>query len=175
VICPKESKLILLDETCFDGENVLFCKLKHPRTGDGAYFAFSNEQTIVHEVLRFQESCRCWFNDNDVNKDGSVLITTPVDPILLILPYFEANTNNSKYMLLEQIVHDDQYPNCELLLKCVSNDGLRKVFNAKDVADHTGYCLSPDKLIEYLSGKVQHTAEVLQNKQIQGEQRQLAY
>lgn len=62
-------------------------KLRHPASSKPAIFVFSPGNITVQEVLMFDESKRSWFIDDNVKSDGKLHLSTPIDPIFLVLPY----------------------------------------------------------------------------------------
>ena len=40
-------------------------------------------------------------------------------------------------MLLEQLIHDEEYPSCELLANCVGTDNLSQVCDTKGIENIT--------------------------------------
>lgn len=50
-------------------------------------FVFSPGDLMVQEVLAFDENRRSWFIDDNVKSDGKMHLSTPIDPIFLVLPY----------------------------------------------------------------------------------------
>lgn len=62
-------------------------KLRHPASNKPTVFVFSPGNRIVQEVLIFDENKRSWFIDDNVKSDGKLYLSTPIDPIFLVLPY----------------------------------------------------------------------------------------
>lgn len=62
-------------------------KLRHPASNKPAAFSFSPGNITVQEVLIFDENKRSWFIDESVKSDGKLHLSTPIDPIFLVLPY----------------------------------------------------------------------------------------
>lgn len=62
-------------------------------------FVFSPGNVTVQEVLTFDENKRSWFIDDNVKSDGKLHLSTPIDPIFLILPYLR-KVNLHYYILL---------------------------------------------------------------------------
>lgn len=62
-------------------------KLRHPASNQPAMFVFSPGDLTVQEVLTFDENKRSWFIDDNVKSDGKMHLSTPIDPIFLVLPY----------------------------------------------------------------------------------------
>lgn len=53
----------------------------------GCQFLLCEQSHTLFEIMEFKEEPRSWFIDNTVQQDGTLLISTPVDPIFMILPY----------------------------------------------------------------------------------------
>ncbi|XP_023932622.1 ribonuclease H2 subunit B-like [Lingula anatina] len=70
-----------------EAPNVSFCKLRHPKTEEGAIFLFSSDNRQVFEVLQHKREFGSWIIEQTIQKDSSLLISTPVDPLFLSLPY----------------------------------------------------------------------------------------
>lgn len=62
-------------------------KLRHPASNQAAMFVFSPGDVTIQEVMTFDENKRSWFIDDNVRSDGKMHLSTPIDPIFLILPY----------------------------------------------------------------------------------------
>lgn len=62
-------------------------KLRHPATNQAAMFVFSTGDSTIQEVMTFDENKRSWFIDDNVRADGKMHLSTPIDPIFLVLPY----------------------------------------------------------------------------------------
>lgn len=64
-------------------------KLRHPSSSQPALFIIGPKNDTFCEVLSFNESKRSWFIDENVKSDGRILISTPIDPLFLIIPYLK--------------------------------------------------------------------------------------
>lgn len=74
-----------LDDT---NENQLeVVKLRHPASNKPAVFVFTSGNLRVQEVLVFNEGKRSWFINDNVKSDGKLHLSTPIDPLFLVLPY----------------------------------------------------------------------------------------
>lgn len=103
-------------------------KLKHPATNDSSLFFFSPSNDAVQEINSFLEKKRSWFIDDSVISNGQIHISTPIDPIFLVLPYLKKHCSNQA-VPLDHALKDDEYPEIERVL---SVNGLK---NLKFVAD----------------------------------------
>ena len=80
-------------------------KLRHPASNQPAMFVFSPGDLTVQEVLTFDENKRSWFIDDNVKSDGKMHLSTPIDPIFLVLPYLrKVSARNSLFLFLTLFV-----------------------------------------------------------------------
>lgn len=79
-------KCILEDSQDRGGQSEIV-RLRHPASDKPAVFVFGPGNITVQEVLIFDEKKRSWFIDNNVKSDGKLHLSTPIDPIFLVLPY----------------------------------------------------------------------------------------
>ena len=70
-----------------DGKQPDMVKLRHPASNQPAMFVFSPGDATIQEVMTFDENKRSWFIDEHVKSDGKMHLSTPIDPIFLVLPY----------------------------------------------------------------------------------------
>lgn len=72
-----------------DGAHPDIVKLRHPASNSAAMFVFTPGDSAVQEILTFDENKRSWFIDDNVKSDGKMHLSTPIDPIFLVLPYLK--------------------------------------------------------------------------------------
>ncbi|CAH1780937.1 unnamed protein product [Owenia fusiformis] len=142
------------------------CKLKHPKTEKSAYYLFTNENTDSYEVIALKEDFRSWFIGQDVVQDGSVYTCTPVDPLFLVLPYMVNASKNDKYMQLDQIVRDENYPECTRLCTCSQGKDLKLIADIKGDDDLKVYRYNKERTLSWLKTKVEKTSKILEKKKI---------
>lgn len=135
----------------------VFIKFPHPRTGKELQFLLSHSGEKVFEVLRFKEEPRSWFVEDSVQKDGSLYLITPIDPLFLILPYL--TKFSQKFRTLEQLLVDESHPSVSALTGCLSSDELLNICDAKGDDDLQVYRLNSDKTVAWLKAKVEQTAD----------------
>ncbi|XP_059163656.1 ribonuclease H2 subunit B-like [Physella acuta] len=144
------------------------CKLRHPRLNSGTVYLVSAEHTGIYEVNCFKEKYRSWFFGDTVHSDGHIFLTTPVDPLFLILPYLINAGENKRFMKLDQIVADEDFPDCHKLLTCCIDDQLELVTDWKDIDDSTRvYRYNLDKTLNWLKIKTETLTDVLEEKNVQ--------
>ncbi|KAI0231179.1 Ribonuclease H2 subunit B [Lamellibrachia satsuma] len=169
----KLSCVMLTDESVFtengDVKNQpTFCELSHPKTEQPSLFLFTNGDSKVFEVLQLKEEFRSWFIGETVHQEGGLVVSTPVDVVFLLLPYLmkgRAQTDN-KFMLLEHLVHDDDFPECTRLCRCDGASELSCVADVREADDDTLYRFNKDKTISWLRLKVEQVASHLEENRV---------
>ncbi|XP_012286767.1 ribonuclease H2 subunit B [Orussus abietinus] len=137
-------------------------KLKHPASNQPAMFVFSPGDLTVQEVLTFDENKRSWFVDDYVKSDGKMHLSTPIDPIFLVLPYLQKSQHVAP---LEQSLHDDDYPETTRLARC-QNLKVSLIADRYGDEDLLAFKYNEDKTLRWLRRKVERVAEVLRQKKI---------
>ncbi|XP_078613682.1 ribonuclease H2 subunit B-like [Branchiostoma floridae x Branchiostoma japonicum] len=143
-----------------------FVKLLHPKTEKSAMFLFTKENQQVLEVLAFQEEFRSWFIGESVQQDGSLHMVTPVDPLFLVLPYLVKAYESGMYMPIDQLLSDDQYPECTRLLSCINPSDLEHICDVKGSGDVRACRYSEERTLEWLKQKVEQAADKLTDSSV---------
>eukprot|EP00794_Sanderia_malayensis_P010877 gene10876-12033_t len=142
-----------------DSETLLY-KMPHPKSSQSAVYAFKNNR--VYELVKFKEAFRSWFIDNTVQADGSLHMLTEIDPLFLTIQFLEKIASTGKFMQLEQILIDKEYQaGLARLENCLSRSELEKICDYKNLDDFVVYKLSQDKVLSWLSLKVENLAKHL--------------
>ncbi|PBC28121.1 ribonuclease H2 subunit B [Apis cerana] len=137
-------------------------KLRHPATNQPAMFVFSPGNVTVQEVLTFDENKRSWFIDDNVKSDGKLHLSTPIDPIFLILPYLR---KSQQAQPLEQCLWDEDFPEMTRLTQC-QNLKLILIADRKGDESLQAYKFNEEKTLIWLRKKVERVVEVLKQKGI---------
>lgn len=145
-----------------DGKQPDMVKLRHPSSNQPAMFVFGPGDTTIQEVMTFDENKRSWFIDEHVKSDGKMHLSTPIDPIFLVLPYLR---KSQQVMPLEQILRDEDYPETSRLARC-HNLKLTLVADRKGDESLLAYKFNEEKTMEWLQKKVDRVAEILKQKGI---------
>ncbi|XP_036989093.2 ribonuclease H2 subunit B isoform X1 [Artibeus jamaicensis] len=114
--------VILLPECLKDASKkmktgLMFVKLVNPCSGEGALYLFNMCLQQLFEIKIFKEKHHSWFINQSVQSGGLLYFATPMDPLFLLLHYFIKADKEGKFQPLDQVVVDDMFPNCVLLLK----------------------------------------------------------
>nr|DBA32565.1 TPA: hypothetical protein GDO54_000347 [Pyxicephalus adspersus] len=145
----------LKDDAKKPSGKTLFAKLRSPLTEKGTMFLFINSTQQICELKAFQEEYRSWFIGQTVQQDGRLLYATPVDPLFLVLYYLiKADKEQGKFQPAEQIVVDEDFPSCNLLLQCTQvEQSLHHVTEEKEIGSKKFYKYSKEKTLAWLKKK----------------------
>ncbi|XP_012226478.1 ribonuclease H2 subunit B [Linepithema humile] len=135
-------------------------KLRHPASNKPAAFSFSPGNITVQEVLIFDENKRSWFIDDSVKSDGKLHLSTPIDPIFLVLPYLR---KSQLAQPLEQCLWDEDFPETSRLAQC-KNLELSLVADRKGEESLQAFKFNEEKSLKWLQKKVERVADVLKQK-----------
>jgi len=158
------TRVILLPDRALEGGeagSLEILRLPHPRTGEGAQYLLNTSTSALFEILNFREDNRTWFIGERIVDDGSLLLSTPVDPTFIILPSLIRAERN---VPLEDLLDDPKFPHLNKIasLSC----GLSKVAQQLGDADLNVWKFDEEKCLAWLSEKVEVVAKVLQEQRI---------
>ncbi|CAH1110067.1 unnamed protein product [Psylliodes chrysocephalus] len=139
--------------------------LRHPNTGESAVFLFSPANNSVQEVLTFNEGKRSWFIDETVKSDGKLHLSTPIDPIFLVLPYLRKYCTNQA-IPLDQLLRDEEFPETERLLKSSGLKYLNLIADKKGDEELNAFKYNEEKTLTWLKKKTERVSEILKQKNI---------
>lgn len=160
VLILKNSTCQTFDENGCETFDAQFVLLRNPKTDFGCLYIFSHDRKALYETLKFNEPYRSWFIDNSVQSDGSFSITTPVDPLFLVVPYLMKHTANV-FQPLSQILVDDEFPHTTQLLD-LPLSSLNRVADVKGTEEIQAYSFNKEKCLSWLKVKVEAAADRLE-------------
>lgn len=135
--------------------------LKLPRNGNAALFLLNSETKKLYELMSFAESNRSWFIGDAVVEDGSLILSTPVHPIFIILPFL---IKADKNVPLEDLLDDTEYPNLHEVASLSS--GLSNVGSQLGDPDLNVWKYDEQKCLKWLESRVQSVKKVLEDQKI---------
>ncbi|WVZ86107.1 hypothetical protein U9M48_032942 [Paspalum notatum var. saurae] len=153
--------------------------LRHPRSGDETGYLFIDGQ--LQEINWFKERYGAWFLGDYVCEDGGLYYCTPVDPIFIFLPIFEAarmsnGKDHGKFRQMDEILYVEGYPGYQQLISVASHH-MELVCEVKEVANMKFFRLDDSKVLSWLCCKVHNLKEVFpklgKNYAAQAEKEQL--
>ncbi|XP_042302257.1 ribonuclease H2 subunit B isoform X2 [Sceloporus undulatus] len=146
----------------------LFTRLRNPNTGQGALYLFGGDARQLFELKAFHEEYRSWFIGQAVQHDGRLFFATPMDPLFLVLLYLiKAEKEHGKFQPLDQILVDEEFPSCAMLLQCTSVlQSLHHIVEEKGISGEKFYKFSEEKTLKWLEKKVDQTVKVLKEHDV---------
>ncbi|KAL2896753.1 Ribonuclease H2 subunit B [Bienertia sinuspersici] len=137
--------------------------LRHPKTGNATDYLFINEG--LHELQWFKKSHASWFLGDYVCEDGSLYLSTPVDPIFIMLPIFadarmKKGNDPGKFRQLDEIIYIDGYPGYQHLLP-VLEKSMGVVCEVKEIGSTKFFRLDDSKVLAWLCVKVDRLKQTL--------------
>ncbi|XP_012504089.1 PREDICTED: ribonuclease H2 subunit B isoform X1 [Propithecus coquereli] len=146
---------------------LMFVKLVNPCSGEGAIYLFDMCLQQLFEIKVFKEKHHSWFINQSVQSGGLLHFATPMDPLFLLLHYLVKADKEGKFQPLDQVVVDDVFPNCILLLKLPELEKLlHHVTEEKEIDNKKYYKYSKEKTLKWLEKKVKQTMAALKTNHI---------
>ncbi|XP_058897507.1 ribonuclease H2 subunit B isoform X7 [Kogia breviceps] len=146
---------------------LMFVKLVNPRSGEGTSYLFNMCLPQLFEIKVFKEKNHSWFINESVQSGGLLHFATPMDPLFLLLHYLIKADREGKFQPLDQVVMDDMFPNCILLLKLPELEKLlRHVTEEKEIDKKKYYKYSKEKTLKWLEKKVNQTMAALKTNNV---------
>ncbi|KAK2509210.1 hypothetical protein MC885_016800 [Smutsia gigantea] len=146
---------------------LFFVKLPNPCSGEGAIYLFNMCLPQLFEIKVFKEKHHSWFINQSVQSGGLLHFATPMDPLFLLLHYLVKANKEGKFQPLHQVVVDDVFANCILLLKLPELEKLlRHVTEDKEVDKKKYYKYSKEKTLKWLEKKVRQTMAALKTNNV---------
>ncbi|XP_030669281.1 ribonuclease H2 subunit B isoform X1 [Nomascus leucogenys] len=146
---------------------LMFVKLVNPCSGEGAIYLFNMCLQQLFEVKVFKEKHHSWFINQSVQSGGLLHFATPVDPLFLLLHYLIKAEKEGKFQPLDQVVVDNVFPNCILLLKLPGLEKLlHHVTEEKEIDNKKYYKYSKEKTLKWLEKKVNQTVAALKTNNV---------
>ncbi|XP_015339745.1 ribonuclease H2 subunit B isoform X2 [Marmota marmota marmota] len=121
----------------------------------------------LFEIKVFKEKHHSWFINQSVQSGGLLHFATPMDPLFLLLHYLILANKQGKFQPLDQVVVDDAFPNCVLLLKLPELEKvLHHVTEEKEIGNKKYYKYSKEKTLKWLEKKVKQTVAALKTSNV---------
>ncbi|XP_061339348.1 uncharacterized protein LOC133286028 isoform X2 [Gastrolobium bilobum] len=130
--------------------------LRHPKSGNATQYLFVNG--VLQELQWFKNLYGSWFLGDYISEDGRLYLSTPVDPVFIMLPIFdEARMKKGgdlgKFRQLDEILFIDGYPGYQQLMSVVENC-MQVVCDVKEVGSLKFFRLDDSKVLRWLCYKV---------------------
>lgn len=130
--------------------------LRNPKSGNATQYLFVNG--VLQEFQWFKNLYGSWFLGDYTSEDGRLYLSTPVDPVFIMLPLFEEarmkkGDDLGKFRQLDEILFIDGYPGYQQLMSLVENC-MQVVCEVKEVGSLKFFRLDDAKVLRWLCYKV---------------------
>jgi len=152
------------DVICDDSNNFAkVIKFPHPtKIDEQVQYLIANDTFFELQMLNGNLSSS-WFIDNNIHKDGSLYMATPIDPLFMILPLLELHRKKSAEhagyfctldQILSQTITDINQISSFMKIKHLN---LSFICDIKDIGDQQLFRLNDTKVLKWLRCKVENT------------------
>ncbi|KAG5031050.1 hypothetical protein JHK82_014665 [Glycine max] len=176
----QEPRILVAPDPGTDGNGLgQMISLRHPKSGNlkrnATQYLFVNG--MLQELQWFKNLYGSWFLGDYITEDGRMYLSTPIDPVFIMLPIFEEarmkkGDDLGRFRQLDEILFIDGYPgymqlmsvveNCMLVVSEVKGDHILKLDlqNFSDLMTQRFYvgCAIRLNILE-VTGKAQVNAE----------------
>ncbi|KAG9133045.1 hypothetical protein Leryth_023727 [Lithospermum erythrorhizon] len=152
-----EKRVLIAPEISTSGDHLgKFLSLRHPKSGNPTCYLLSNG--LLQELQWLKQSYGSWFLGEYVCEDGRLYTATPVDPVFILLPIFDAarlkkQDDLGKFRQLEEILYVDSYPEYRSLLS-IADRSMEVVCDVKEAGSIKFFRLNDAKVLRWLCYKV---------------------
>ncbi|XP_058780642.1 uncharacterized protein LOC131654713 [Vicia villosa] len=153
----QESRVLVAPDPGTDGNGSgQMISLRHPKSGNATQYLFVNG--MLQEFQWFKNLYGSWFLGDYTSEDGRLYLSTPVDPVFIMLPIFEEarmkkGDDLGKFRQLDEILFIDGYPGYQQLMALVENC-MQVVCEVKEVGSLKFFRLDDTMVLRWLCYKV---------------------
>ncbi|KAF9436227.1 Ribonuclease H2 subunit B [Entomortierella beljakovae] len=154
-----QQKICIGPEVPVNSENPLSILLPNPGSGLPSRYVIQDGQLFEIQVVD-SEGLRSWFIKDTVQSDGSLYITTPIDPVFMFIPILDivrkkSNDNEGRFLSLDDIFDSDQYTSLRRLSQLSRIEAhLAQICDIRDSFSTKAYRLNDDNVLVWLKSKV---------------------
>ncbi|GAQ78519.1 ribonuclease H2 subunit B [Klebsormidium nitens] len=140
--------------------------LRHPKTAVPSLYLLIREK--LQEVHWFKQQLASWFIGESVSEDGSLYLSSPVDPLFIALPLLEQarmkkGDSPGMFRGLEEMLEVEGFPGYQKLFD-VFEKTLDMVCEVREAGDTKYYRLDDFKALAWLCCKVEQASAALKMK-----------
>lgn len=100
--------LFLVELIVNDDVPVEIVPLRNPCTKLTSRYICHHDAGRYYEILKYSDPNRTWFVDAALTIDGSIFMTSQIDPLFLVLPYIQERCHD-RFAPLNNILKDEKY------------------------------------------------------------------
>ncbi|XP_024539062.1 ribonuclease H2 subunit B isoform X2 [Selaginella moellendorffii] len=148
-----------------------FVHLRHPKSGTKACYLLING--TLQELNWFKPRYSSWFIGDSVCEDGSLYLGSVVDPLFMVLPLLEESRMTKKadegglFRTLEDMIYVENFPCYSRIIPLLPGT-LDAICDSRELQETRYYRLNDNKVLGWLSCKVEQTSEALKLHGFQG-------
>ncbi|TKY74621.1 Ribonuclease H2 subunit B [Spatholobus suberectus] len=153
----QEARVLVAPDPGTDGNGLgQMILLRHPKSGNATQYLFVNG--MLQELQWFKNLYGSWFLGDYISEDGRLYLSTPIDPVFIMLPIFEEarmkkGDDLGRFRQLDEILFIDGYPGYLQLMSVVENC-MQVVSEVKEVGSSKFFRLDDSKVLRWLCYKV---------------------
>ncbi|KAL5145030.1 putative nucleoredoxin 3 [Glycine soja] len=153
----QEPRILVAPDPGTDGNGLgQMISLRHPKSGNATQYLFVNG--MLQELQWFKNLYGSWFLGDYITEDGRMYLSTPIDPVFIMLPIFEEarmkkGDDLGRFRQLDEILFIDGYPGYMQLMSVVENCML-VVSEVKEIGSSKFFRLDDSKVLRWLCYKV---------------------
>ncbi|GAB2222928.1 hypothetical protein Drorol1_Dr00017060 [Drosera rotundifolia] len=137
--------------------------LQHPKSGISTTYLFVDG--ALQELNWFKQPYGSWFLGDYVCEDGGLYLSTPIDPLFILLPIFDdarskKGEDPGKFRQMEEIIFVEGRPGYRHLLSVVEKH-IPLVCDVKEVGSMKFFRLNDTKVLSWLCIKVNRVIDSL--------------
>uniref|UniRef100_A0A5S6R112 Ribonuclease H2 subunit B n=1 Tax=Trichuris muris TaxID=70415 RepID=A0A5S6R112_TRIMR len=159
-----KKRLVVAPAHLLANNELTFTRLNHPRTGSLSLFHVSPKGKVF-ELLKAGEKHRCWFVDQSVASEGSLLLLSPVHPLYLVLPTLPT-LEESTYLPYKDLIANLLYGAPQLLDNNDLESSLARVCRTKHRKGVTYYCYEEELCLDWLCEQVEKLKSAFQRHKL---------
>ncbi|PKA66147.1 hypothetical protein AXF42_Ash018437 [Apostasia shenzhenica] len=162
MICPLGTSNSGKGQSYKSAEGCLM-SLIHPKNGNATSYLLKDG--LVQEIHCFKQSYGSWFLGEYICEDGSLYISTPVDPIFILLPIFsnarlKKGKGQGMFRQLDEILYVSDHPSYQCLMT-IAEESMPLVCEVKEIGSFKFFRLDDSKVLSWLCCKVRHLKATL--------------
>eukprot|EP00697_Spironema_sp_BW2_P004111 gnl/Spiro4/15576_TR8371_c0_g1_i1.p1 gnl/Spiro4/15576_TR8371_c0_g1~~gnl/Spiro4/15576_TR8371_c0_g1_i1.p1 ORF type:complete len:303 (-),score=62.94 gnl/Spiro4/15576_TR8371_c0_g1_i1:13-921(-) len=178
VLTGPSSRRVVIMPSAAKTEGVRTVVLPHPRAAVPAKYLIS--ASFVLELTRHTPPPRnpydpnsapqpsCWFVGDSVEKDGGLYLASPIDVLLLALPFLDSHRSQTaasagRFVALDEILFDANWEDLRSLKPFLEADRtIEQICEVKDVGGDRYLRLSDSLVLQWLVAKVERVQTKLE-------------
>ncbi|KAJ6620245.1 Ribonuclease H2 subunit B [Pseudolycoriella hygida] len=162
--CAESHRVFFLNDYVARNGMQLF-GFRNPSTGAPSKYIFHEKSNEFFELLKFNEPFRSWFVGDIITDDGGIYLCPPIDPLFLLLHYVQSQASE-KYVPLEHILVDENYPNMTTIADAVTTDQLLLIADQKGDPQLKAVRYNKEKTLDWLAYKCKLLQDALRQRKL---------